>query len=172
MCFHDHHSCVSAPIICVFSSFDLLPASVSRYTVSQAVPHLVKLFLSPDEIPNRPQILVLLADLVIAARTPASQEDQDKRDADSTDTAEVPLSPYKDEVLGVMTVGLKNAGSRRPALAGLKAMVTTKSLLSDEELGFIVHNVNEVLQADGDENGDATCVINKSFLKQQLTLQP
>lgn len=119
-------------------------ASVARYTVSQAIPHLVKLFLDPDEISNRPPVLILLTDLITAARESATTVDQ----------PDIPLSPYKDEVLGVLTVGLKASSSRLPALMGLKAMVTTKELLSDDELGFIVHNVNEVLQTDPEEEGD------------------
>lgn len=66
-----------------------------------------------------------------------------------------PLIPYKDEVLGVLTVGLKTASSRRPALAGLQGMVTTENLLTDEELAFVVHSVNEIMEADSDEFDDA-----------------
>jgi len=32
-------------------------------------------------------------------------------------------------------------------LNGLKVMATTKSLLTDEELGVIVQNVNDILEA-------------------------
>ncbi len=66
-----------------------------------------------------------------------------------------PLMPYKDEILGVLAVGLKSMSSRRPALAGLQGMVTTENLWTDEELTFIVHNVNEILNADSDEIDDA-----------------
>jgi DNA repair/transcription protein MET18/MMS19 len=71
-----------------------------------------------------------------------------------------PLTPYKDEVLGVLTVGLKASSSRRPALAGLQGIVTTENLLSNEELGFVVHNVNAILEADSDEFDDARFVIH------------
>lgn len=66
-----------------------------------------------------------------------------------------PLISYKDEVLGVLAVGLKSMSSRRPAIAGLQGMVSTENLLTNEELAFIVHNVNEILNADSDEIDDA-----------------
>jgi DNA repair/transcription protein MET18/MMS19 len=75
-----------------------------------------------------------------------------------TETTGPALAPYKDEVLGVLTVGLKTASSRRPALAGLQGMATTENLLTDEELGFVVHNVNEILEADSDELDDVRSV--------------
>ena len=110
---------------------------MSKFTLSQAVPHLVKLFLNPDEIQNRAPILKLLADLIDAARQSASREDKSAA-----------LASYKDEVLGVLTVGLKNTSSSIHALDGLTGMVTTPNLLSDDELGFIVHNVNELFAGD------------------------
>ena len=123
-------------------------ASVARFTLAQAAPHLIKLFLDPDEIQNRGAVLQLLSDLVQAARTATSIEDTD----DSEEAKEVPLAPYKDEVLGVFSVGLKVPSGCQYALKGLLAMVMTPALMSDEELGFIVHNVNELLSSD--ESGD------------------
>jgi len=69
------------------------------------------------------------------------------------------LTPYKDEVLGVLTVSLKTSSLRRLAFIGLQGMVTTENLLTSEELGFIVHNVNEILEADSNEFGDVRCVL-------------
>jgi len=118
-------------------------ASVSRFTLSQAVPHLIKLFHNPDEISNRSSVLSLLGDLIEAARVSTVVISAD----------EPPLANFKDETLGVFIVGLKTSNSRKQALDGLKSMVKTQSLLSDEELGFIVHNANEGLQ---DEDSDET----------------
>lgn len=132
---------------------DIDSASVSKYTLAQAVPHFIRLFLDPDEASNRGPTLRLLADVIIAAR-----------DSTLLDPEVLPaqgnaaLSPYKDEVLGVFTVGLKTATIRKYALDGLKGLVTTRGLLSDEELGFIVHNVNEVLSDNGDEDEDVRYV--------------
>lgn len=142
-------------------AYERFVASVAKYTISQAVPHLVKLFLNPDEAGNRAPILTLLSDFITAARDslsklpplPAQVEDDIE-----TELTVPPLMPYKDEVLGVLTVGLKAVSSRRSALAGLQGMVTTENLLTDEELSFAVHSVNEVLEANSDEVDDARCV--------------
>ena len=114
-------------------------ASVARFTLEQVVPHLVKLFLNPDEVQNRGAVLQSLADIIDAARGAIV--------ADSTPDSQTPspLSPYKDEVLGVLTVGLKVPSGCRHALVGLLSMANTPKLLTDDELGFVVHNVNELL---------------------------
>lgn len=125
-------------------------ASVSRFTLSQAVPHLLKLFINTDEVSNRPSILLLLSDLIAASRDSVA-----KLPPTDTEEPNVPLMPYKDQVLGIVTTGLKTTSSRRPALACLVGLVSTHHLLSEEEVGFIVHNVNEILEADPDEVDDA-----------------
>lgn len=122
-----------------------LVASVARYTISQAVPHLCRLFHNPDEISSRPATLVLLADLISAARdSMLTEKAQDPE-------AELPLTPYKDEVLGVFSVGLTSATTRGMALAGLKAVASTRGLLSDDELRFIVHNVDQIIEGSPSE---------------------
>jgi DNA repair/transcription protein MET18/MMS19 len=70
---------------------------------------------------------------------------------ESPEEGSTPLMPYKDEVLGAMSAGLRDMASRRPALTGIMAMITTNHLFSDEELGFVVHVLNQTLQED---NGD------------------
>ena len=104
--------------------------------------------MNPDELPNRAPTLRLLADLIEAARLSTTSPDPEVL----PDEGNTPLSPYKDEVLGVLTVGLKTPASAYPAIDALKSMVRTAGLLTDEELGFVVHNVNEVLQKDEDES--------------------
>ncbi|KAJ2934020.1 hypothetical protein H1R20_g3061, partial [Candolleomyces eurysporus] len=131
----------AARILC---SFMTTTASVSKYTVSQAVPHLTKLFINPDEVTSRPATLVLLAQFIEAAR-----------DSMSSDlTGDVPLLPYKDDVLGALSGGLKAHNLRIASLTGLKGMVTTERLLTDQELGFIVHSVNEIIQDHPDQFDD------------------
>jgi len=68
---------------------------------------------------------------------------------------EPPLSPYKDAVLGAMTVGLKSASSAQPAIEGLSAMVTTPGLLDGEELGFVVQKVNDLVSGEQGDMSDA-----------------
>ncbi|KZT25249.1 ARM repeat-containing protein [Neolentinus lepideus HHB14362 ss-1] len=108
--------------------------SVSRYTLGCALPHLTAIFHNPDEASNRTPTLTLLCELIIAARdsTPDSSPD-------------VKLAAFKDDLLGIMTVGLKNESSCAAALDGLKALVTTSGLVTNDELGYVVHNVNEVI---------------------------
>jgi DNA repair/transcription protein MET18/MMS19 len=102
---------------------------------------MIKLFLDPDELANRAPIIVLLTDLVTAARDAMSKSFGDPE-------LDMPLMSFKDEVLGVFTVGLKATSSRQPALAGLKAMVNAPTLLEDAELGCIVHNFVDLLLAE------------------------
>lgn len=130
--------------------FDMLVvATVARFTLAKAVPHLVKLFLNPDEVANRAPTLKLLSDIILASR-----DSMPKDPENALVLEDVPLSPYKDEVLGVVLVGLKSSSSASPALTGLKGMATTRGLLTEEELGFVVHNINELLQSDESENVD------------------
>lgn len=132
-------------------------ASIAKFTISQVVPHLVGLFLNPDEVGNRGPILTLLSDFISAARDSLSKmpPEPETEGGMQVELTAPPLVPYKDEVLGVLAVGLKSAPSRRPALAGLQGMVATENLLTNEELAYIVHNVNEILNADSDEIDDA-----------------
>ena len=123
-------------------------ASVSRYTISQAIPHLFRLFLDPDEASNRAATLFLLSEFTEAAR---DYNDKNK----TSPTVNSLLMPYKDEVLGVFSVGLNASSTRNAALLGLNAMVATQGLLSNEELGFIVHNVDQVLEGEQDDVDDA-----------------
>ncbi|KAG6869217.1 hypothetical protein C0993_009080 [Termitomyces sp. T159_Od127] len=149
------------PAIKVLCAFMSTTPSVSRYTLSQAIPHLVKLFLNPDEISNRSPILILLADLVNAAR--------DSMPSEITHATLVPMMPYKDEVLGIVSVGSKAATSRIPAIGLLRGLVSTKMLLSDEELGFIVHSSNEIFmdeEAGNDDFSDSAIMEVLSIISQ------
>lgn len=85
--------------------------------------------------------------------------------------AEPVLLPYKDAVLGLYIVGLKSSSQQSAALSGLKAMVLSEGLLTDEELGFIVHNVNDIVEQDQDDTED-TRLIYLNHSSQILTLFP
>jgi DNA repair/transcription protein MET18/MMS19 len=115
------------------------------------VPHLIKLFLSPDELPNRGPILTLLSSLAVAARDSAAKSGAAEA---SSGSEGAPLSPYKDSVLGAMTVGLKAVSSAQPAIEGLNAMVTTPGLLDDEELGFVVQKLNDLVSGEQEDSSD------------------
>lgn len=64
------------------------------------------------------------------------------------------LDQFKDEILGVFTVGLKTDSSTISALMGLDALVQTPGLLADDELGYVVHGINEVLTVTQELSND------------------
>ncbi|KAK0188708.1 ARM repeat-containing protein [Armillaria mellea] len=135
------------PAIKVLCAFMSTTPSIARYTISKTAPHLVTLFVTLEDTASRLSDLLLLSDLIAAARDSVSNLQQ-------SEVTEPPLLPYKDEILGIVTTGLQTNSLRRPALACLLGMVSTKNLLTDEELGFVVHKANEVLQGDTNENDD------------------
>lgn len=103
---------------------------------------------------HRSPILLLLADLIKAARDcVSSTEDPEKE-------SKPPLIPYKDEVLGAVSAGLRDIASRRSALIAIMGMVTTKNLFSDEELRFVVHIVNQALQEDDSDDDRSLCSLS------------
>lgn len=119
------------------------PAFITRYTISQTIPHLIQLFRDPAENSSRPATLAALEAIIRAlcdAFTP-----REGVDVPRSYEVERPLDCFKDEVLGAFTVGLKTGNSTSSALMGLDAMVKTPGLLTNDELGYVVHNINEVL---------------------------
>lgn len=130
-------------------------ASVSRYTLSHAVPHLTKLFADPDELPNKGPVLSLLSSLIAAARDSTVK---------AANADEIFLLPFKDEVLGVLITGLKAQSSLRPAIEALSGLVTTPGLLDDQEIGFVVQKVTEVISSQQDDPLGARCSSCRLFL--------
>ncbi|KAJ6481205.1 ARM repeat-containing protein [Mycena vitilis] len=132
------------PAIKVLCAFMTTTPSVARYTLANAVPHLLKLFADPNEVPSRQPVLLLLSDLIASAR-------DSLKATTAPDLEAGPLAPFKDEVLGALISGLAAPATTRAALAGLTGLVSTPHLLSDAELGFVVLKVNEVLETCYDE---------------------
>ncbi|KAF9531685.1 RNAPII transcription regulator C-terminal-domain-containing protein [Crepidotus variabilis] len=135
-------------VLCAFLS---TTPSVSRYTISQAVPHFIELFHNPDETSARAATLTLLSELVDSTKGYSSC-----KTGETAETAEPALSPFKDELVGVYTVGLQATSLRSPALAGLEALCSIYNLLTDEELGFVVHKVNDIIEGSPEEFEDAS----------------
>ena len=106
----------------------------------------MKLFMNQDEVSNRPQVLLLLADFVNAARETMDQAIGHE--------GGVPLLPYKDEILSIVSIGLRSRTSRLPALSLIMGLITATNLLADEELGFIVHIVNETFNSEKMDHDD------------------
>ncbi|KAI0258930.1 ARM repeat-containing protein [Gloeopeniophorella convolvens] len=134
------------PAIKVLCAFMSTTPSVSRYTVSHVVPHLIELFVNPDELPNRGPVLTLLSSVIAAARDSTSK---------AADT-EIFLLPFKDEVLGILITGLTARSSSLSAIEGLGGVITTPGLLDDEEVGFVVQKVNEVISGQNEELAGAS----------------
>ncbi|TFL01612.1 Dos2-interacting transcription regulator of RNA-Pol-II-domain-containing protein [Pterulicium gracile] len=148
---------MAKPAMKVLCAFMSTTASVSQYTMAQTVPYLIKLFRNPDEATSRPSTLSLLADLEVAAR------DSTVADSSKLEQSEVnlPLSPFKDDVLAIGTFGLKQVESRRSAVAVLKGLVTTTGLCTVEEIGFIVHSLEEYLKPDANSTEDSSdCILD------------
>jgi DNA repair/transcription protein MET18/MMS19 len=138
-------------------------ASVSRYTLSHAVPHLTRLFVDPDELPNRGPVLSLLSSLIAAARDSTVKADN---------AEDVFLLPFKDEVLGVLITGLKAQSSLGPAIDGLSGMVTTPALLDDQEIGFVVQKVNDVISSQQEDLLGTRCSSSTLSLGFLLIIAP
>ncbi|KAM6497040.1 ARM repeat-containing protein [Amanita muscaria] len=133
------------PATKVLCAFITTTPSITRFTISQAVPHLVRLFMKPEEALTRPSIMSLLSDLIIAARDSSVQD---------SEVQQLALAPQKDYVFAAAMMALGNTSSRDAALSVLRGLVTTKKLLSDEDIGIVVNNLNDLLQADGNEDVD------------------
>ena len=97
------------------------------------------LFRDASEVAHRPQILTLLG--VIMTEISSLPDNR----------PEESLQPYKDEVLGAIITGIKDTNSREPAFNGLLTLIRINDLLSKEELVYVVHNINEVLQDEAGE---------------------
>ncbi|KAJ7210442.1 ARM repeat-containing protein [Mycena pura] len=149
------------PAIKVLCTFMASTPSVARYTLANAVPHLLKLFADPREVPARTSVLLLLSDLIAAARNSSQMHITESMPETSSPLAAPPLAPFKDEVLGALISGVATLATARAALAGLTGLVSTPHLLSDAELGFIVLKVNEVLEKcyDEDHSDDSNAIL-------------
>lgn len=97
---------------------------------------------------HRPQILTLLCFIVstIEARQSVILGDVGAQEL---------LLSYKDEVLGAFISGLKLGGSREAALEGLRKLSQMSSVMTEEELVYIVHSIDELLLSDNNGSDDA-----------------
>jgi DNA repair/transcription protein MET18/MMS19 len=66
-------------------------------------------------------------------------------------------------VLGVLITGLKAQSSLRPAIEGLSGMVTTPALLDDQEIGFVVQKVNDVISSQQEDLLGTRCPFSPLF---------
>ena len=125
--------------------------SVSKFVLSRTIAHLTKLFRDPDELIHRPQILTLLCIIIGSIET--------NRTALENFGLQSQLLKFKDDVLGAFISGIKTANSCEAALEGIKKLSQMQDVLTDEEIVYVVHNINELLQSDGDDAEVARLVI-------------
>ncbi|KAG0699928.1 RNAPII transcription regulator C-terminal-domain-containing protein, partial [Suillus ampliporus] len=131
-------------VICAFAGVD---GPLSSFAVSQAAELLVRNFHDPDEVSNRASVVVLLTELIDASRGDAAHASTPQ----SSNPSSSPLTPSKDALLGLLIVSLKAPATCLPALHGLTALVRTPKLVADDELGYIVLEVSELLNKEPDE---------------------
>jgi hypothetical protein len=54
------------------------------------------------------------------------------------------IDNYKDQILGALVVGLKAVNTRKPSIIAFSYALDLAGFFSEEELGYIVHTINEV----------------------------
>ncbi len=72
-------------------------------------------------------------------------------------------------MLGVLVLGLMGKSSLRPAIEGLSGLVTTPDLLDDDEIGFVVQKVNDVI-SDKQEDLGARCPFSYQLARFSLLI--
>lgn len=124
----------------------LVPASASTFVLSQVVPHLVKMFLDPVEIPSRGPILLLLSEIILATydNTPNTVPPDQSR-----------LLEFKDDLITIIRAGMQAPASMVAALTTLKNMVSIEHFWSPDELAILIHDVNHLLSPEFEGPPDA-----------------
>jgi DNA repair/transcription protein MET18/MMS19 len=135
--------------ICAFARTN---GPLSSFAVSQAAVLLIRNFHDPDEVSNRASVVMLLTELIEACWGDATHASISQ----SSHSALSPLTDSKDALLGLLIVSLKAPATCLPALHGLTALVRTPKLVADDELGYIVLEVSELLRKEPDEVEDVT----------------
>jgi DNA repair/transcription protein MET18/MMS19 len=74
------------------------------------------------------------------------------------------MEEYKEQVLSAFISGLKGPpATRLPALAGLLQLVETAGLLEREEMGYVVHSIDELLIPGVEEVDELRLVVYSPF---------
>ncbi|KAL5531709.1 hypothetical protein ACEPAG_4586 [Sanghuangporus baumii] len=133
----------AVPASKVMASLIGISPKISRFALSHVIPHLMKLFRDPEELVHRSQILTLLCIIVGAIETKQSVLEEYGLQGQ--------LLEFKDDILGAFISGAKNPSSCEAALEGIKKLSIMPNVLTDEELVYVVHSINELLQSDADD---------------------
>ncbi|KAF9245349.1 ARM repeat-containing protein [Melanogaster broomeanus] len=134
------------------------------HAVTEAADKLMKLFHDPGEVSNRAAVILLLTDLLnalVLSSTTSESSTIPKKIFSAVPTplpssGPTPLESAKDALLGLLIVGLKSSPTRLPAIHGLSALMRIPSLVTDDELGYIVLEAGEFVGNEPDEIEDVT----------------
>ncbi|KAG9001211.1 hypothetical protein FRB90_011657 [Tulasnella sp. 427] len=129
----------------VLSALLRTTAGIRSLVVGQSIPHLIKLYLDPAEASQRSHIVLQLSNLLLTL-----QEVYSGDIASTSYAQEHVLEAHKDELLGVISSSVKVADTRMAALSGTSHLVQIQGLLTDEELGYLVQHINELLEPSSD----------------------
>ncbi|KAF8757616.1 RNAPII transcription regulator C-terminal [Rhizoctonia solani] len=121
-------------------------SAICTYTLNRVAPFLIKQFHDPDEAAHRDPILAALRDVLHAIR--------ELKEGPCREASLAFLKANKDTTLGALTSGLNTKVSRGSALSGLLQISYMQGVLSNEEMAFVVHKINELLGSEKDELED------------------
>ncbi|KAF9221464.1 ARM repeat-containing protein [Gyrodon lividus] len=163
-------------VLCTF--VDTSP-SLSFYAVAETADKLVKLFHDPGEVSNRAAVIMLLTDLLNALVLPSITLEPSALPKKTLSAAPTPvgssgpspLDSAKDALLGLLIVGLKSSPTRLPAIHGLSALIRIPSVVTEDELGYIVLEAGEFVGKEPDEVEDVTTDV-LSLLSSIATTAP
>lgn len=139
----------------VLASFIRSSPLLSAYALSQALPHLFKMFNEPSLPSHRSPILATISSLVLAARgvyVSGSRSQAEERS----------LSPFREPLIDVLREGLRTEGLKSAAVRGTVALIEVPGFLDKGEIEAIVDGINGILV---DEEDDALrCAAVVSFV--------
>lgn len=135
-----------------YSIYTPSTAIVSQYTISQLIPGLTRIYAGIDDISLRPAILILLSDYIAAVRDTWATDHSDSEKGD------IPLAQYKDDIISLVSSGVTVPQCRSAGIACLLGLVSIKDFLTEDELRFIVHTANDLLQEDSSENSQSVSI--------------
>ncbi|KAG8918476.1 hypothetical protein FRC00_012446, partial [Tulasnella sp. 408] len=119
--------------------------AIRSLVVAEAVPHMMKLYLDPAEAAQRSHIVLQLSNLLLTLQEVYAEDNS------STNYAqERLLEAHKDQLIGVISSSLKVVDTRMAALSGTLHLVQIPGLLTEEELGYLVQHLNELLEPSSD----------------------
>ncbi|CDZ97248.1 DNA repair/transcription protein Mms19 [Phaffia rhodozyma] len=130
------------PATRILASCFHVSSTLGVYAYSQAVPQLLSQFYKTEDLSQRGPILEALTRLLYGARELYGSPDSGRTlDGDQV------LRSFKDELVGCFTAGIGTSLFKRPALEGFMQIVQIEGYLDEEETGFVVQKINDLILA-------------------------